>query len=67
MTNHTYGETLSDFKVGQRVELHPGTDLWMMGARMGTVIWVGRKYVHVKLDRITPVKFATPDLLRIVE
>lgn len=43
--------TLQDFTVGQRVELHPATDLWMMGARFGVVTLIGRKYVHVKLDR----------------
>lgn len=25
------------YTVGDRVEIHPGTDLWMMGARYGTV------------------------------
>lgn len=33
-----------------RVALHPATDLWMMGARYGTVVCVGRKYVQVRLD-----------------
>jgi hypothetical protein len=38
-------------QVGQRVELHPATDAWMMGDRFGVVVKIGRKYVHVKLDR----------------
>lgn len=25
-------------KVGDRIELHPGCDLWMRGARFGTVV-----------------------------
>jgi hypothetical protein len=45
--------TMSDFKVGQRVELLPHLDLWMMGARYGEVVKLGRKWVHVKLDRGT--------------
>ena len=27
-----------DYAVGDRVEIHPGTDLWMRGARYGTVV-----------------------------
>lgn len=42
---------------GCRVELHPGTDLWMMGARYGTVMGAakgddGRDMVWVKLDKL---------------
>ena len=32
--DYTSGQT---FKAGDRVELHPGCDLWMRGARYGTV------------------------------
>ena len=28
----------STYNIGSRVELHPGMDLWMRGARFGTVI-----------------------------
>lgn len=38
------------FKRGQRVELHPATDLWMRGARFGTVEKIGRKWIHVNVD-----------------
>ena len=38
-------------RVGDRVEIHPKYDLWMMGARCGTVRRVTRKgQVWVKLD-----------------
>lgn len=47
-----YGESVSDFRVSQRVELHPGLDLWMMGARYGTVMSLGRLNVIVELDRM---------------
>lgn len=51
------------WKVGERVELHPGTDLWMRNARYGEVVKVGRKWVHVKLDKLArPVKVC-PTLL----
>ena len=49
------------YTVGDRVELHPGTDLWMRGARYGEVVGlsitlpsdrIGRNdRVRVKIDR----------------
>jgi len=33
-----------------RVELHPATDAWMQGDRFGEIVFIGRKYVHVKMD-----------------
>lgn len=39
------------FTIGQRVESHPGTNAWIFGDRYGTVVKVGTKYVHVKMDR----------------
>jgi hypothetical protein len=39
------------FKVGQRVRMHPATDWFIRGAVYGDVVRVGRKYVHVKLDK----------------
>lgn len=42
--------TLETFKTGMRVELHPGCDLWMRGARFGDVVKVGRKWVTVHVD-----------------
>jgi len=44
--------TCTDFSVGDRVELHPATDMWMRGARFGTVVKIGRTYVHVRLDKL---------------
>jgi len=41
---------LSDFQPGQRVQLHPASDLWMRGARYGTVVRAGRQWVLVNLD-----------------
>lgn len=48
--------TLDEMVRGRRVELHPGTDLWMMGARYGTVVGVatieGKEMLRVQLDRL---------------
>ena len=50
-----YGYDGNGYDVGDRVEIHPATDLWMMGARYGVV--VGRSLtpadkVKVKLDKL---------------
>ena len=42
------GSTLA---VGTRIELHPGCNLWMAGARFGTITKIGRKLIAVQLDR----------------
>ena len=64
---HTYGETVADFKSSDRIELSPHLDLWMMGARFGTVEKVGRTKVHVRLDNISNrIKRFAPDSLRLV-
>ena len=52
--------TIDHFTVGMRVEMHPATDLWMMGARYGDVVKVGRTKVHVRLDRIPGVRRIPP-------
>lgn len=50
MTTWTQGFDGNGIKVGDRVELHPANDLWMRGARFGTVLKVGRVNVTVLLD-----------------
>jgi hypothetical protein len=42
---------MDGFKVNDRVETHPSTNAWIFGDRYGDVVKVGRKYVHVKMDR----------------
>lgn len=57
---------LPGFTTGQRVQSHPSTDTWMSGDRYGTVTTVGRKYVHVTMDRSgRTVKFVPALLLHI--
>jgi hypothetical protein len=49
------------FTVGDRVELHPATDLWMKGARFGEVVGMSltpNDRVHVKLDKIPNRRFS---------
>ena len=38
MANTVVGFDGVTYGVGDRVELHPGTDLWMQGARYGEVV-----------------------------
>jgi len=56
------------YDVGYRVELHPGTDLWMRGARFGTVDSVSltpNDRVKVRLDKLPGTVFAgTEDTFR---
>jgi hypothetical protein len=43
------------YTIGDRVELHPGMDLWMRGARYGRVVALSltpRDRVRVTLDRL---------------
>ena len=42
--------SLADFRVGQRIHLHPATDQWMQGQRYAQVIKVGRKVITIKTD-----------------
>ena len=54
------------FEPGDRVELHPATDLWMRGARFGTVKKiVGKRttaaYLRVHVDAINRTVAIGPD------
>ena len=49
-----YGYDGNGYTTGDRVELHPGTDLWMQGARFGTVKAISltpADRVRVEVDR----------------
>ena len=50
-----YGYDGTQLEAGCRVELHPGTDLWMRGARYGTVVRVSL----TPRDRVTVLVDAT--------
>jgi hypothetical protein len=53
MSATAWGYDGNGFGVGDRVELHPGLDLWMRGARFGTVTRVRTRStrVNVRVDR----------------
>ncbi len=58
----------ADFPIDSRVELHPACDLWMRGARCGTVRKHTRHFVTVEMDSPQvrhPIRVA-PALLRAV-
>lgn len=42
---------LSNFRKGDRVELHPATDAWMRGLRYGDVVAIGKAFLRIKMDR----------------
>ena len=41
----------TQYRIGDRVQIHPATDAWMRGDRYGEIVKVGRTLVHVKMDR----------------
>jgi hypothetical protein len=61
-----YHTTPSEFRVGQRVQLHPGLDQWMRGDRYGTVTKIGRDKVHIQTNHNYKMRL-TPSRLEIVE
>lgn len=49
-----YGYDGLGYTIGDRIEIHPGTDLWMSGARYGTVVGMSltqEDQVKVTLDK----------------
>jgi hypothetical protein len=57
---------ISDFRVGDRVELHPATDLWMRGARFGNIEGVGRSFITVRLDTTRRARLPPSDIWNII-
>lgn len=55
--------TLDDFDDGQRIELSPALDAWAMGDRFGEVVKVGRRKVHVLMDRSRTVRLIAPQYI----
>lgn len=73
-----YGYDGSAYRVGSRVELHPGTDYWMAGARYGVVEAISLRRVSafsteavprvcVRLDRNGRTATGTNETFRAVE
>jgi hypothetical protein len=76
----TFGESLTTvtgydgapYGVGDRVEIHPGTDLWMRGARFGVVhsfslTPLDRVKVRMDHPRVSSLVAGTPDTFRKVQ
>lgn len=68
--NDLYGYDGSAYAVGDRVEIHPGTDHWMRGARYGTVVRTSltpKDRVHVRLDKVAGTVAGTADTFQLIE
>lgn len=67
---HVIGYDGKPYGIGDRVELHPGTDLWMRGARYGEVVGFSltpNDRVKVKLDKLPRRKFSgSADTFRVI-
>lgn len=46
------GMRLEQVRVGMEFQLHPATDVFMMGFRTGVVTKVGRGWVHAEIRRL---------------
>jgi hypothetical protein len=54
MDDNPIGYDGREYGIGDRVELHPGADLWMRGARFGVVVGIvptPDDRVRVQLDK----------------
>lgn len=56
----------TDFRKGDRVRARAWTDRFAMGDRYGDVVKIGRKLVHVKMDRSGHTVRFIPDDLELV-
>jgi hypothetical protein len=61
-----YHTDAHEFQKGQRVQLHPGTDLWARGDRYGTVTKIMKRSVHVKTDHGNKTS-VSPSRLEIID
>ena len=62
--NGYYDTTLADLRVGDRVELHPACDRWMMGEGFATVTSIGRDLAATIFDVSGNLRRYNPCLLR---
>lgn len=65
-----YGYDGNGYDIGDRVELHPGTDLWMRGVRYGQVVgssFTPNDRVKVKLDKLPGTFAGSEDTFRRIE
>jgi hypothetical protein len=55
-----------DALIGQRVELSPATDRWMMGDRYGEIVHVGPATASVLLDKSGIIRRFSQELLTLI-
>jgi ribosomal protein L21E len=53
---------ITNFALGDRVQLSPSTDRWMMGDRYGLVTKMGTKYLHILMDKSNKTILIAPSL-----
>lgn len=41
---------IHNFRIGDRVQLHPATDTWMRGDRYGTIVSIRNSILRVHMD-----------------
>lgn len=60
--------SVGSFRLGDRVEIGPHLDLWMMGARYGAVTGFGKRgRIRIKLDRVKrSIRLFPSDIVNIV-
>ncbi len=51
---------INEFRIGDRIEMHPATDAWMRGDRYGVVREIGSKWLRVRMDRSDRMIRAAP-------
>lgn len=59
--------SVRDFKVGDRIRLHPATDLFMRGIRFATVTRVGLARVLATSDQGRELNLSVTHIIEIVE
>lgn len=52
---------LEQFAVGDRIELAPHLDRWMMGDRYGEIVKIGGRFLHVRMDRTDKIVYVVPE------
>lgn len=57
-------QTLDEYRVNDRIEMHPATDRWMRGDRYGNIVKIGRRFLHIKMDRSGQTIRAEPSCIQ---
>lgn len=52
---------LEQFSIGDRIELAPHLDRWMMGDRYGEIVEIGGRFLHVRMDASEKVVYVVPE------